>query len=677
MLNRLASLFLMLAVACDATAETLRVESPNGANRVSFELRDGAPYYSVSRFDNEVIAASRMGFKLVDHADLAGGFEVVATDRNAVDDQWTQPWGESHLVRDKHNELRVTLQQTGESGGRLVVVFRVFDDGVGFRYEFPEQDGLKEFEIADELTEFALTEDARCWWVPAFSDNRYEYLYETTPVSKTGSVHTPFTYQTSDGLCVSIHEAALVDYSSMALTNTGDLRLQADLYPWSDGVKVKTAAPMKTPWRTVQLGDSAADLITSHLILNLNEPCKLQDTSWIKPGKYVGVWWGMHVGTHTWGSGPQHGATTENVKHFIDFASKYGFDGVLVEGWNEGWDGDWMNNGAQFNFTKPYPDFDMEELSRYAQQRDVYLVGHHETAGDIANYERQLDDAYHYYVDHGVKAVKSGYVDFADGIDRIDESGKRHGEWHHGQFMVRHYQHALEQAAKHQIMVIAHEPIKDTGLRRTWPNAISREGARGQEYNAWGGEGGNPPEHTAILPFTRMLSGPMDFTPGVFDLKLNTGDRPNNSVNTTLAKQLALYVVIYTPMQMAVDFPEVYEQHLDAFQFIRDVPTDWQETRVLNASIGDYVTVVRRERGGEDYFLGAVTDENGRVLSTPLSFLERDRTYIAQIYRDADDAHWDTNPQAYVVHEREVDANTILELRLAPGGGQAIRFTPK
>lgn len=667
----------LLTLAPFARAEMHIVESPDSAIEVFFEVRNGSPFYWVKRFGEELVHPSRLGFTLVSARPLSTGFEETSVARNSVDTTWTQPWGECREVRDAHNELRIDLRQRDEQQRRIVIVFRVFNDGLGFRYEFPEQPNLKAFEIADELTEFALSEDSKSWWIPAFEDNRYEYIYDSTPLSEVRSVHTPYTLQRASGLCLSIHEAALVDYSSMALTNVGALTLKANLYPWSDGVKVKTAAPMKTPWRTIQIGDTPGDLVTSNLILNLNEPCQLADVSWVKPGKYVGVWWEMHVGRSTWGSGPTHGANTANVKRFIDFAAKHGFDGVLVEGWNQGWDGDWIANGPKFSFTQPYPDFDMKELSRYSADRDVYLVGHHETAGAIANYESQLEDAYRYYQQHGVKAVKSGYVDYRDGVDRIDANGQRHGEWHHGQFMVRHYQHAAEQAAKHKIMLVAHEPIKDTGLRRTWPNMLSREGARGQEYNAWASDGGNPPSHTVILPFTRMLSGPMDFTPGVFDLKMDSGDRPDNQINTTLAKQLALYVVIYTPMQMAVDFPEVYEAHLDAFQFIRDVPTDWEETRVVNAKIGDYLTIVRKERDGEDWCLGAVTGETGRVLDAPLSFLDRGRTYVAQIYRDGDDAHWDHNPQSYVIEEQEVDANTVLRLRLAPGGGQAIRFTPK
>ena len=658
----------------------LTVTSPDGELSVEFSLDAGVPRYSASRDGEAIVNTSKLGFEFVEAPAMAAGFVVEESTTGSVDQTWEQPWGEVREVRDHHNELRVTLRQQDDSARKLIVVFRVFDDGFAFRCEFPEQPNLGEFQIANELTEFNLAKDGKTWWIPAFDQNRYEYVYNEDTLSKvTRPVQTPMTVEREDGVCVSIHEAALTDYSSMALKPAeGDgTKLEADLYPWSDGSKVKTAAPMTTPWRTVQVAPSAAELLTSTMILNLNEPNRLVDTSWIKPGKYVGVWWEMHVGRSTWGSGEKHGATTENTKRFIDFAAKYGFDGVLVEGWNVGWDGDWMQNGKKFSFTEPYPDFDLEYLAAYAAERGVTLVGHHETAGAIANYEAQLDDAMRLYQDLGVKAVKTGYVDFADGIDRIDENGERHGEWHHGQFMVRHYRHVIEKAAQHKVMVIAHEPIKDTGIRRTYPNFVSREGARGQEYNAWSGEFRNPPSHTAVLPFTRMLSGPMDFTAGVFDLKLDSGDRPNDQVSTTLAKQLALYVVIYAPMQMAVDFPEVYERHLDAFKFIRDVAVDWEETRVLNAAIGDYVTIVRKERGGDDWFLGSLTDEERRELSFSLDFLDEGKTYTAQVYRDGDDAHWDDNPASYVVEEQEVTSDTVMTLRLAPGGGQAIRFTPK
>lgn len=632
--------------------------------------------YSVRRFGKEVIRPSRLGFVLTDGSQLTSNFEIHSIERSAHDETWTQPWGEKKDIRDNHRELRLTLRQRDGQARTLVIVFRVFNDGVGFRYEFPEQPNLNEVAIADEVTEFALAEEADAWWIPAMEGNRYEYLYQRSPVSQLRKVHTPLTCETTNGLCIAIHEAALFDFASMALAGLGDRKLKAELIPWSDGVKVRTQPPAKSPWRTIQIGDNPGELITSYISLNLNEPNKLGDVSWVKPGKYVGVWWEMHLNTATWGSGPKHGATTANTKRFIDFAARHGLDGVLVEGWNVGWDGNWYDNANQFSFTQPYPDFDIEALTDYARERGVYLVGHHETSGGIANYERQMEGAYDLYERLGIPAVKSGYVASGQNIQR-HEGDKLFREWHHGQFMVRHYQYALEEAAKHHIMVLVHEPIKDTGIRRTYPNAVSREGARGQEYNAWDWQGGNPPDHTTILPFTRLLSGPMDFTPGVFDILLESGDRPSNRVNTTLAKQLALYVVIYAPLQMAVDMPEAYEAHLDAFKFIEDVPTDWEDTQVLHGKIGDYVTIVRKERGGEDWYLGSITDEVGRTLETPLSFLDQDRVYVAEVYRDADDADWESNPTAYTVDELEVDANTVLTLRLVPGGGQAIRFHPK
>jgi len=409
----------------------------------------------------------------------------------------------------------------------------------------------------------------------------------------------------------------------------------------------------------------AKGLLTSTMILNLNEPCRIEDTSWIKPGKYIGIWWGMHIGKYTWSSGPRHGATTENTKRYIDFAAENGFDGVLVEGWNLGWDGNWFADGSHFQFTIPHPDFDIEEICRYCAEKGVYLIGHHETGADIDNYERQLDSAFEYYERLGVRAVKTGYVGH-----RTNEY-----EWHHGQYMVEHYRKVVEEAARHRLMIIAHEPIKPTGIRRTWPNMISREGARGQEYNAWSGDGGNPPDHTTILPFTRMLGGPFDFTPGIFDLFFEEAGRPKNRVNTTLAKQLALYVVIYAPMQMAADLPENYEGKA-AFQFIRDVPTDWEESLALHGAIGDYVTFARKERGGDDWYIGSITDEEGRTLHASLDFLDEGREYEAVIYADGQGSDWRTAPLEIDISRIRVDSSTTLDLRLAPGGGQAIRIRP-
>lgn len=679
----LSVLFLAAGVACakENLSTRLAVASPDGENVALFWLDEGRPMYLVARHGEELIGASRMGFELADGVSLGEGFEIVGTFARAHDETWEQPWGEQREVRDRHNELRVTLRQKGrgadpdKDGLVLVIAFRAFDDGVAFRYEVPRQRGLGEVRIMNELTEFALAGDWPAWWIPAFGDNRYEYIYSRTPVSETKAVHTPVTMQAGPRSFVSFHEASLVDFSSMALENVGGHKLKAKLFPWSDGVLVRGEGLVRSSWRTIQMADTPAALVESTMALNLCEPSKIDDTSWIEPGKYVGVWWEMHLNRSTWGSGPRHGATTENTKRFIDFAAKHGFKGVLVEGWNIGWDGDWMANGKQFRFTEPYPDFDLKGLAEYAAERGVTLIGHHETAGGIPNYESQLDDAMALYGRLGVRAVKTGYVDFGQDIERIDEHGKEVQEWSHGQYMVRHHQRVIEAAAKNRVMVVAHEAIKDTGLRRTWPNFMSRECAKGQEYNAWSGDARNPPEHESILTFTRMLSGPMDYTPGVFDIRLSTGvDRPNERIPSTLAKQLALYVVLYAPMQMACDFPEVYEKHLDAFQFILDVPTDWDRTRALDGVIGDYVVVARQERGGDDWYLGAASDEEGRTLDTPLDFLTPGRKYEAQIYRDADDAHWTDNPTAYTIESREVDSDTVMTLKLAPGGGQAIRF---
>ena len=669
-----AIIILFIAPAPEfVSAQAYKVTSPNNIVEVSFGLEKGVPKYSVSRLARTVIASSRLGFTLKEHAPLDRNFSIASTETKHVDETWTQPWGEKKGIRNNYNELSVGLAD-GHSR-RLIIVFRVYDDGIGFRYEVPSQPGLEKFEIMDELTEFALTGDHMAWWIAAYQWNRYEYLYKHTPISGFDTVHTPLTMETKDGLYLSIHEAALVDYPSMTLLRTSDHTLKADLVPWSDGVRVKATAPMKSPWRTIQMADDPGGLVTSYLILNLNEPNKLGDVSWVKAGKYMGIWWEMHVGKSSWGSGPIHGATTANAKRYMDFAAKYGFGGVLIEGWNVGWDGDWTAGGKDFNFMKPYNDFDIAEVTRYGASKGVRIIGHHETGGGVLNYERQLSDAFTYYERLGVRAVKTGYVQWGTGIKRIDDDGKEQGEWHHGQFMVRHHQKVVEEAAKHHIMIDIHEPIKDTGLRRTYPNLMTREGARGEEYDAWSADGGNPPDHTTILPFTRLLSGPMDFTPGMFDLLLNDY-KPHNRVNTTIAKQLAHYVIIYSPLQMAADFPENYEARPDAFRFIVDTPADWSDTKVLHARIGDYVTVARKDRKSDDWYLGSITDENGRVLEAPLSFLDPGKTYEATIYRDGLNADWISNPYEMEITQQVVDNATTLTLRLAPGGGQAIRFHP-
>ena len=466
----------------------------------------------------------------------------------------------------------------------------------------------------------------------------------------------------------------------MTLEVTGPTSLKADLVPWSTGVKVYATAPHVSPWRVLLVGDTPGDLVESDLVLNLNEPSRIDDTSWIEPQKYVGVWWEIHMDITTWNDGDRHGATTANTKRYIDFAAANGFGGVLIEGWNRGWDRRWIGPEADFSFTAPFDDFDIEEVTRYAAERGVRLVGHHETGGDVPNYEAQLEDAYALYERLGVRAVKTGYVEWAQGLVRTDGPGLAPGdstfEWHHGQWMVRHYQRTVEAAARHRIMVNIHEPIKDTGLRRTWPNLMTREGARGMEYNAWAADGGNPPEHEAILPFTRLLAGPMDFTPGIFDLLHTRGNRPDNRVNTTLAKQLALYVTMYSPLQMAADQPESYLERPDVFQFIRDVPADWADSRVLAGAIGDYLVMARKDRQSDDWYLGAVTDEQGRMLDAPLSFLDAGRLYVAEVYRDADTADWETNPHAVTIERGLVDAATVLPVRLAAGGGMAVRLRP-
>ncbi len=658
-----------------ATPQTIEVESPDKSVKVTIALRGGVPTYSVSRLGQPVVSPSRLGFRLRQGPALDGNFELASGVTTSVDRSWTQVWGEQKIIRDHHNQLAIELKGPSGDPRRLEITFRVFDDGVGFRYRIPAQPGLSKIEIADELTEFCLTGDHRAWWIPAYEHNRYEYRYTDSALSKTTKVHTPITFESADGLYLSIHEAALTDFASMTLWRANGNTYQADLVPWSDGVKVRGAAPMTSPWRTIQIADSPGGLIESYLILNLNEPNKIEDVSWITPGKYVGIWWEMHLGMSTWGSGPKHGATTPNTRRYIDFAARHGFDGVLVEGWNRGWDGDWTANSDSFSFTRPYPDYDLEGLAEYARQRGVRLIGHHETSGGVENYERQMEDAFALCQKLGIRAVKSGYVAHGRGIRRTDETGQVRNEWHHGQYMVRHYRKVVETAARYRVTLDVHEPIKDTGIRRTYPNMMTREGACGQEFNAWGGERRNLPDHTTILPFTRMLAGPMDFTPGIFDL-LFEGYQQDNRVSTTLAKQLALYVVLYSPLHMAADLPQNYEARPEPFQFIKDVPTDWDTTKVLNARIGDYVTIARKDRHSDDWYIGSISDEHPRRLEADLSFLDPERAYIAQIYRDADDADWDKNPYAMAVETKTVTATTRLSLSLAPGGGTAIRIRP-
>jgi alpha-glucosidase len=652
--------------AADATAR-----SPDGRMIVSLRVNgEGRPEYSILRSGLAVVSWSRLGFILADAPKLERNFELSRTNVKTIDETWEQPLGERQFVRNHCTELRVTFQEKTVPRRNLTVVFRVFDDGVGFRYEFPEQAALAQVNIVDELTEFDIAESATAWWIPGGEWNRYEYLYNKTPLSELSQAHTPVTLRTASGLHIAIHEAALVDYSAMWLRRVSGQRLKAVLSPSSSGPKVSRRAPFVTPWRTLQIASAAPGLYMSDLILNLNEPNKLGDVSWVRPFKYVGIWWAMHLGTKTWGAGPKHGATNAETRRYIDFAAANGFRGVLVEGWNKGWDGDWFAKGDEFNFTEAYPDFDIVALAAYAKKKGVRLIGHHETAANIANYEKQLAPALDLYAKLGIDAVKTGYVADAGGVQALGDGGRIHFEWHDGQVQSRHHLLVVTEAAKRHISVDAHEPIKDTGLRRTYPNWVSREGARGMEYNAWG-DPPNPPEHEANLVFTRMLAGPMDFTPGVLSLT-GANDR---RIQSTIAKQLALYVVLYSPIQMAADLPENYAKHQKAFQFIKDVPVDWSDTRVLNGEVGDYATIARKDRGSDDWYLGAITDEEPRLLRASLDFLDEGRTYYATIYRDGKDAGFAGNPRSLEIESRPVSRQDTLQLSLAPGGGQAVRIS--
>jgi len=652
-----------------------RVSSPDGRTEVTVEVRAGHLSYRVSRDGRALILPSQLGFEFRGAPPLADGLRVTDTTRASHDEWWTQPWGEVSRVHDQHNELAVSVVETAAPGRAFTLRVRAFNDGIGFRYEVPAQPALGQFELTGELTEFSLADNPRAWSIPSDRPrmDRSEMLYSSGPVSLLQHVQTPLTLEGTDGhTFMVIHEANLVDYARMNLQGSCiECRvLRARLARMGDGVAVRGQTPFVTPWRTIQLADRVTDLAPSLLGLNLNPPNALASTDWIHPMKYVGIWWGMHVGAMTWSSGPKHGATTENTRRYIDFASANGFGGVLVEGWNVGWDGDWIKNRDAFSFTQAYPDYDLPAIAAYAHQKGVRLIVHNETSGGIENYERQMDSAFALYQSLGLDAIKTGYV-----TDTIS-----HGDSHWSQRMVQHYRKVVVAAAAHGIMVDVHEPLHDTGERRTYPNMMSREGARGQEYNAWSGDGGNPPEHETILFFTRLLAGPMDYTPGIFDILRTRGTgRPtppeNPRVRTTLAKQLALYVVLYSPLQMAADLPENYEGQ-PAFQFIRDVAVDWDTTRVIDGRIGDYVVVARRQRGGQTWFLGAITDEQPRTFEVPLSFLAPGRRYIAEIYADGPDANWLENPLPVSISRRLVTSATRLRLRLAPGGGQAIRIRP-
>jgi alpha-glucosidase len=662
---------LVLLITSQSIMALATVSSPDG--RIVFSITTDEKswlVYSIASGDEQVISESRLGLRFREQAGFDSGFEIKSSSLNTLNENWEQPWGERRFVRNHYNELLVQL--TDETNRRFDLRIRVFNDGAAFRYEVPSQPNYDHVDIVDELTEFHLPSESTAWWIPGRGYNRYEYLYHETGLADIEMAHTPMTVRTPNGTHLSIHEAALVDYAAFVLDQRRENVFQTNLTPWSDGIRVKTRTPFNTPWRTIQISKDATGLLNSSLILNLNEPNKLGDVSWVKPGKYVGIWWAMHVRERTWGSGPIHGATTTETKRYMDFAAKYGFDGVLVEGWNVGWDGDWFFNGDLFSFTSAYPDFDLQAISAYGEKLGVRLIGHHETSGSVSNYAKQMGQAFDLYKEAGVRQVKTGYVADGGNIKRVDKNGVAHYEWHDGQFMVGQYLLSVTEAAKRKISINTHEPIKDTGLRRTYPNWLAREGARGQEFNAWG-RPPNPPEHAAILPYTRLLAGPMDFTPGIFNLTFQGMDS-DQRVSTTLAKQLALYVTIYSPIQMVADLPKNYASRPDAFQFIVDVPTDWEESIAVAGEVGDFVVFARHERAGEDWYLGAVTDDQARRVDIPLDFLDAGQTYIAQIYRDGPDAHWKTNPYSMVIEQRPVTRGDSISLQLGAGGGAAIRF---
>ena len=664
-----------IAFSSVGSQEVHRVTSPDGRNVVEVGIREGHLYYAIQRSGRNIIMPSMLGFEFRGQPPLRDSLRFDGLTRRSRDTTWTQPWGEVARVRDNHRELHVDVVERGGLGRRFGVTFRVFNDGVGFRYQLPEQANLREFEIMDELTQFSMADDARAWWIPSDRArlDRSEMLYSSSPVSLLDSVQTPLTMETRDRRTfIVIHEANLVNYARMFLAGgrMENRTLRAALAPLAGGVKVRGRTPFTTPWRTIQLADRVEDLAPSVIGLNLNPPSAIANTDWIQPMKYIGIWWGMHINTMTWSSGPKHGATTANMRRYIDFAAANGIGGVLVEGWNTGWDGDWIANRNAFSFTQPYPDFDLPALAAYAKQKGVKIIMHNETSGGIQNYERQIDSAFALYRSLGIDALKTGYV-----TDTTSE-----GHSHYSQYMVNHYRRVTEKAAQYGIMLDVHEPMHDTGERRTWPNMMTREGARGMEYNAWGGEGGNPPEHETILFFTRLLAGPMDYTPGIFDILIERGTgrprRPEESrIRTTLAKQLALYVTLYSPLQMAADLPENY-QGKPAFQFIRDVAVDWDTTRVIHGRIGDYVVVARKKKGSPEWFIGAMTDEEGRTFDVPLSFLPAGRSYVAEIYADGPNAHWLDNPLPVAITRQNVTSASKLLVRMAPGGGQAIRLRP-
>ena len=687
-------LMCLVCLGLAGRVQASEVTSPNGEMKLTFTLRDSKPYYSVSFRGKPVIKPSRLGYELHNAESLLEGFTQTGEKTSTFDETWTPVWGENKTIRNHYKELLVNLIQ--EKTGRVMNLrFRVYDEGVGLRYEFPQEGSkLNYFVVKEECTEFALTGDHIAWWIPGDYDTQeYEYsrsrLSEIRPLfkkkvtdnasqtsfSETG-VQTSLQLKTDDGLYINLHEAALVNYPAMHLNlDDKNMVFRSWLTPDAQGIKGYLQTPCQSPWRTIMITDDARKVLSSHLILNLNEPCKIKDTSWIHPTKYVGVWWEMISGKGDWAYTSQfpsvklgitdyakakpsgrHSANNENVRRYIDFAAQHGFGGVLVEGWNIGWE-DWFGNSKEyvFDFQTPYPDFDIKALNEYAHSKGVKLIMHHETSSSIMNYEKHMDRAYQLMKDYGYDAVKSGYV--GNLIPR--------GEHHYSQIAINHYQHAIERAADYKIMVNAHEAVRPTGLCRTYPNLIGNESARGTEYQAFGGI---TPGHTAILPFTRLQGGPMDYTPGIFEMQCSNGSR----ANSTIGGQLALYVTMYSPLQMAADFPENYEKHLDAFQFIKDVALDWDKSIYLEAEPMEYITAARKAKGSSSWFVGSVTGLKPHNSTLRLDFLDKGKTYVATVYADAPDADYKTNPQAYTITKGLVTAKSVLKLHSVAGGGYAI-----
>ena len=639
-------------------AKCVSVTSPDGAIKVSVGVASEKPYYQVTYGSKDLVLPSHLGFVLND-GPLGERVEMKGSKTASTDETWTQLWGEDETVVNRYNELTVNFKERTGQKRMMTVVFRVFDDGLGFRYILPGTKPGAEYQIMDELTEITLAHDAKAWSIPSNRTEYFEGIYQADLLSRKDTVCTPLTIEYEDSLLLALHEAALVDYASINLTprtgNDGSIRLLTALTPWQNGVKVYCQDETRTPWRTIIIGKRPGDLMTSRLMLNLNEPCQWEDTSWIEPGRYLGIWWSIHKKQNTWEMGPTHGATTENVKRYIDFAARHGFSGVLAEGWNPGW-----GEGEQISYLKSYPDFDIEEVCNYALSKGVRFIGHTETWGNTRLLEEQMDEAFAWFSWLGIRAVKTGYVGhYFDGKELAKS-----------QYGIRHYRKVIETAAKHHIMIDNHEPAMPTGLQRTLPNLMTQEGVRGQEYNAWDVKGGNPPAHTVTLPFTRCLAGPTDFTPAIFNFsEVVKGTHPHS----TLAKQLGEFVVIYSPLQMAADAIENYEGQ-PALTFIESCPTTWSKTLVPHGEIGKYVTVARKERGGDNWWVGSITNEEARTLDLRLDFLDEGATYRAVIYEDGPTADFERNPYEMTIRQQEVTCQSTLTLRLARSGGAGIRI---